>query len=405
MEYTFKPEKIAIYVGRCAKSLSQVKTETGADVAINGGLYNADLTACCHLKVDGQVIAKDPWKYFGYAWNDKDIACVSDYSNYKNYICCVCLVQAGNRQLLLYPNEMGGARPRTAMGLFPDGRVWVYASSSPKTPEQLQDYALNLGLDSAIMLDGGNSTQGYCPTGSVVSSRKVHNYILMWTREPCPYTEPTVYLSRGSKGEGVKWLQWMLNKHGASLEVDGLFGGKTHAATVVFQTNHPPLTPDGIVGLYTRRKLKEYGADGEILKPDYKWNGTLVTRSKPTQYIILHHAAADGSPENVHEYHKSKGWTGIGYNMYVRKNGQIYEGRPLDKIGAHCVGYNDRSVGICFEGNFEVERMSQTQIDAGRKALAHVRALYPNAKVVQHKDLAATACAGKFFPMEDIVNE
>lgn len=403
MEYTFKPEKIAIYVGNCAKSLSQVKAETGADIVINGGLYNADLTACCHLKVDGKVLAKDQWTYFGYGWNDKDIALVVDYKNYKNYICCVCLIQAGKSQELIYPADLRWARPRTAMGLFPDGRVWVYASSSPKTPEQLQDYALKLGLDSALMMDGGSSSQGYCPSGSLYSSRKVHNYICFWLKEPCPFREPVTYLAKGSQGEGVKWLQWMLNKHGASLDVDGKFGGLTRAAVVTFQMNHPPLVADGIVGEYTRRKLKDYGGSDEILKPAYKWNGSLVTRSKPTQYIILHHAAANASPENIHEYHKSLGWTGIGYNLYVRKTGQIYEGRPLDKVGAHCVGYNDKSVGICFEGNFEQEYMTQTQIDAGRKALAYVRALYPNAKVVQHKDLAQTACAGKNFPFEEIV--
>lgn len=405
MVYAFKPEKIAIYINKnCKKTLSQIKAETGADIAINGGLYTmATSEPVCHLKADGVVYAADEWQYFGYGWNDTDIRLTLDYSNLKNYICCVCLVRNGKAEQLLYPAAMGGARPRTAIGLYPNGQVFVYASTEPKTPEQMRTFCVNLGLDSALMLDGGASTQGYSPSGSVYSSRNVHNYILFWLKQPCPFPEPTGYLSKGSKGDGVKWLQWHLNKHGASLDVDGLFGGKTHAATVVFQTNHPPLVADGIVGEYTRRKLKVYGAEDEIIKPNYKWASSLATRAH-TQYIILHHAAADGSPENVHEYHKSKGWAGIGYNMYIRKDGRIYEGRPLDKIGAHTAGYNSCSVGICFEGNFESEVMNEKQIAAGRKALNYVRQMYPSAVVKKHKDLDATACPGRYFPWEAIVN-
>ena len=404
MVYTCKPEKIAIYINKnCKKSLSQIKAETGADIAINGGLYTYPNTPVCHLKADGKIYAKDQWTYFGYGWNDNDIELVSDYSDKENYICCVCLVYKGKKQELIYPAEMGGARQRTMIGLYPNGQVFIYASTEPKTPESLQNYCLTLGLDSAVMLDGGGSTQGYCPNGSVYSSRNVHNYILFWLKDPCPYQEPTSYLSKGSKGEGVKWLQWHLNKHGASLDVDGKFGGLTRAAVVTFQMDNPPLVADGIVGEYTRRKLKIYGAQDEIIRPNYKWASSLATRAY-TLYIVLHHAAANGSPENIHEYHESLGWAGIGYNLYVRKDGRIYEGRPIDKIGAHTAGYNSCSVGICFEGNFENEQMSDVQIAAGRKALNYVRQMYPSATVKRHKDLDATACPGRNFPWEAIVN-
>jgi peptidoglycan hydrolase-like protein with peptidoglycan-binding domain len=40
------------------------------------------------------------------------------------------------------------------------------------------------------------------------------------------------------------------------LEVDGIFGSKTKSAVMLFQQNHPPLDVDGIVGIFTREKLK-----------------------------------------------------------------------------------------------------------------------------------------------------
>lgn len=74
----------------------------------------------------------------------------------------------------------------------------------------------------------------------------------------CPYAEPKDALRYGSKGEGVKWIQWYLNKCGASLKIDGSFGVITKAAIIRFQKNNNLVT-DGIVGTKTKAKLKAIG--------------------------------------------------------------------------------------------------------------------------------------------------
>jgi len=71
-----------------------------------------------------------------------------------------------------------------------------------------------------------------------------------------PYLEPTINLKQGSKGDGVRWLQWSLNQNGANLAVDGDFGKLTNEAVLKFQKDNPPLKIDGIVGPLTREKLK-----------------------------------------------------------------------------------------------------------------------------------------------------
>jgi len=43
----------------------------------------------------------------------------------------------------------------------------------------------------------------------------------------------------------------------------------------------------------------------------------------------------------------------IGYHYYIRKNGDIYCGRHEDEVGAHCLGYNNHSIGICYEGGLD----------------------------------------------------
>lgn len=411
MIYACKPEKLGIYINSGRKSIDQIKDETGADIIINGGLYDmSTFTAVCHLKADGVIYAADEWQYFGYGWNDSDIRLTADYSNLKNYICCVCLVRNGKPEQLLYPVGMGGARPRTMIGVYPDCRVLFYAESTPKTPESLREFAVSLGLDSALMLDGGQSTQGISPSGAYRQSRKCHNFILAWLKvtpaSPCPYEEPTALMSRWNyTTEGAKWVQWHLNYHGAKLDIDGIIGGKTHAAIVAFQIDHG-LLADGIVGNLTRSKMKTYYVEEpapiRIIDPGYKWASTPSKRAS-TSYIILHHAGVtSATPESIHNYHKSLGWCGIGYNYYIRKDGTIYNGRPIDCIGAHTVGYNNKSVGICFEGNFETETMSAAQKAAGKQLIKYVKSFYPNAVLKKHKDLDATACPGKNFPYAEI---
>ena len=69
-----------------------------------------------------------------------------------------------------------------------------------------------------------------------------------------PYTLTATLLKKGSKGESVKWLQWELNKRGANLKVDGIFGQQTKLSVILFQKdNH--LVQDGIVGKMTLKAL------------------------------------------------------------------------------------------------------------------------------------------------------
>ena len=138
-----------------------------------------------------------------------------------------------------------------------------------------------------------------------------------------------------------------------------------------------------------------------IIEPNYTWNGALTKRTI-TDRIILHHAAGNGTAESIHKYHVSLGWKGIAYHYYVRKDGTIYRGRPEDTVGGHTSGYNSRSIGICAEGNFETDVMSNAQRDAIRALVLDIRTRYPDTQTIKHKDVAATACPGKNYPFDYI---
>ena len=102
-----------------------------------------------------------------------------------------------------------------------------------------------------------------------------------------------------------------------------------------------------------------------IQEPKYAW-ARLLTVRRQTCRIILHHAAADGvSAQDIHRQHRANGWAGIGYHYYVRKNGEVFRGCPEEMTGTHAAYHNSDSIGVCFEGNFQQEVMSQAQFDAG----------------------------------------
>lgn len=77
--------------------------------------------------------------------------------------------------------------------------------------------------------------------------------------EECPYKEPTQLIRKGSKGDGVAWVQWHLLKWNSNClpkyGIDSDFGSETLAAVKAFQ-KEKALEVDGIVGKYTRAALK-----------------------------------------------------------------------------------------------------------------------------------------------------
>lgn len=130
---------------------------------------------------------------------------------------------------------------------------------------------------------------------------------------------------------------------------------------------------------------------------------SLNTRTK-TNRIILHHADAEiCGAQIIHQWHKQKGWAGCGYHFVVRKDGTIERGRPEHTQGAHASSANSDSIGICFEGDYDVEQnMPEPQKVAGKELVAYLKNKYGTSKVQKHKDVTATTCPGQYFPFDEI---
>lgn len=130
-----------------------------------------------------------------------------------------------------------------------------------------------------------------------------------------------------------------------------------------------------------------------------------MSNRQTTDRIILHHSASSvASAEDIHRWHLNNGWEGAGYHFLVRKDGKVYRMRPEEKIGAHAYMNNYNSLGICFEGNFEVEEMSDVQVQSGKELVAYLKNKYRINKVQGHRDVNNTSCPGKNFKFDEIAN-
>ena len=140
-----------------------------------------------------------------------------------------------------------------------------------------------------------------------------------------------------------------------------------------------------------------------IQSKELRFRVPLSTRRK-TDVIVIHHTA--GNPRNtveqIHAQHLNRGWSGIGYHIYNRLDGdtwKCYYGRPLHTIGSHVASHNSNSIGISFAGNYEDNQPTDALLNHIREVLAWAQKEYPTAKFAYHRIMrgAKTACPGKFL--------
>ena len=182
-------QKIQIYLNTGRKSLAAIQKETGADYIINGTLYNMEtFKPNCHLRVDGRTICTPAYDVAGYAWNDGPDISIDTLPDptQRNYIACTPLVLDGKPIAnLTYEPGQGGKRGRTAMGIKGD-RLALYCTrdggTMERTPEALRDDLAAAGWESAVMMDGGGSSQCYFKGDTIKSTRVVHDLILVYLK-------------------------------------------------------------------------------------------------------------------------------------------------------------------------------------------------------------------------------
>ncbi len=145
--------------------------------------------------------------------------------------------------------------------------------------------------------------------------------------------------------------------------------------------------------------------------------------------IVLHcsdtRPSQDFTLEKLAASHRARGFGKYpGYHFYVRRDGTLYYCRPLSIAGCHVKGYNANSIGVCYEGGhreneivlsggekekgkmknlpvskYEDNRTAEQQVTL-HELLSTLHELFPEARIVGHRDLPGVAKACPCFDAE-----
>ena len=71
--------------------------------------------------------------------------------------------------------------------------------------------------------------------------------------------------------------------------------------------------------------------------------------------VFLHCSASDDPDhddiDTIRRWHvDERGWSDVGYHYFIRSDGTLQEGRPLERIPAAQAGHNAGTVAICLHG-------------------------------------------------------
>ncbi len=176
-----------------------------------------------------------------------------------------------------------------------------------------------------------------------------------------------------------------------------------------------PAKPPGPAALWREEVAVELGS-----LPRRQWGASedvqlKVALGKPAR-ITIHHSggaiftaierdqvgSAIKAIQNTHI--GSKGWDDIGYHFIVDPAGRVWEGRHLDRIGAHAGsrGLNQGNIGILVLGNFDLQQPSPAQLDRLDELLMRLQRrfaiaapeIYTHNAIRALENLGATACPG-----------
>lgn len=126
--------------------------------------------------------------------------------------------------------------------------------------------------------------------------------------------------------------------------------------------------------------------------------------------VVVHHSA-----QQIRAIHMAKGWADIGYHGYIDHDGMFDDARDDNRVGAHVLGLNDRSLGVCVSGHGDHEPFNARQMTT----LINVLILWadehdlPSERVIGHREAKGIpgvpnpykTCPGMLVNMDDIRRE
>jgi hypothetical protein len=118
--------------------------------------------------------------------------------------------------------------------------------------------------------------------------------------------------------------------------------------------------------------------------------------------VFLHCSASD-RPEHdgvatMRRWHMDpppagRGWDDVGYHFFIRKDGALQRGRPLDRTPAAQANHNTGTIAICLHGH-DADKFTRAQFDTLVGLCRQIDAAHGKGALSfhGHREVAARAC-------------
>lgn len=139
----------------------------------------------------------------------------------------------------------------------------------------------------------------------------------------------------------------------------------------------------------------------------------MINKLQKVEYLIIHHSERElDSPIFIKFRHIFiRGFDDVGYHYLIGNgkfgtiDGKLYKGRNENLEGAHALGYNKNSIGICIIGNLDKNKPTERQIQTLINFLKEKTIQYqiPKENILGHRETGSKkSCPGKNIDLKEI---
>ena len=124
--------------------------------------------------------------------------------------------------------------------------------------------------------------------------------------------------------------------------------------------------------------------------------GSFYQNYREVTLLVVHCSATrcdrHFSVEALRRSHLARGFADIGYHFYITRDGEVHICRPVHQIGAHATGWNDKSIGICYEGGLDADghpadTRTPEQTEQFILLLMRMVKIFPGVRIRGHRDM------------------
>ena len=99
--------------------------------------------------------------------------------------------------------------------------------------------------------------------------------------------------------------------------------------------------------------------------------------------------------DEIRQWHTSppRNWSDIGYHVVIRRDGTLEEGRDIERPGAHTLGQNKNSIGVCLVGGYKGQfDFNYRQLESLMTFVGIIKERFPDIELNGHNDYSEKDC-------------